>query len=93
MRKLEKPSPSESSLLFEMDPEPAPESLTALGGMPLVVQAFRSLGLPGSVKRQVQVKERQRGYEEATLVESFVVLPAGVGSAWMIFSVCGRRAA
>jgi hypothetical protein len=45
--------------------------------MPRVVQPFRSLGLPGSVKRQVQVKERQRGYEEATLVESFVVLPAG----------------
>jgi hypothetical protein len=79
MRKPEKPSPTESSLLFEIDPEPAPESLTALGGMPLVVQAFRSLGLPGSVKRPVQVKERHRGYDEATLVESFVVLHAAGG--------------
>jgi hypothetical protein len=79
MRKVEKASPTESPLLFQIDPEPAPESLTALGGMALVVQAFRSLGLPGSVKRQVQVKERQRGYDEATLVESFVVLNAAGG--------------
>ncbi|MGO9273856.1 MAG: hypothetical protein ACLQOO_27050 [Terriglobia bacterium] len=46
MRKGEKVSPTESPVLFEMDPEPAPEMLTALGGIPLVVQTFRSLGLP-----------------------------------------------
>ena len=79
MGKREKLSPTESEMLFEIDPEPAPESLTALGGMPLAVQAFRSLGLPGSVKRHVQVKERERGYDEATLVESFMVLHAAGG--------------
>ena len=42
----------------------------------MLVRAFRSLGLPQSVKRHVQVKERQRGYEEATFVESFVILNA-----------------
>ena len=47
MRKIEKPSPTESPLLFEFDSQPAEEMLTALGGLPLVVQAFRSLGLPG----------------------------------------------
>ncbi|MGH2397623.1 MAG: IS1380 family transposase [bacterium] len=76
MRKIEKPSPTESPLLFEVDPEPAQEVLTALGGVPLVVQAFRSLGLPASVKQHVPVKERQRGYDEATFVESFVILNA-----------------
>ncbi len=44
-----------------------------------MVQAFRSLGLPRSVKEQVRVKERQRGYDEATLVESFVILNAAGG--------------
>jgi hypothetical protein len=34
MRKLEKPSPTESPLLFEFDPKPAEEMLTALGGLP-----------------------------------------------------------
>ena len=63
MRKIEKPSPTEAPLLFEFDPQPAEEMLTALGGLPLVVQAFRSLGLPGSVQQHLVVKERQRGYD------------------------------
>jgi hypothetical protein len=79
MRKERKPSPTESPRLFEVDPEPASEVLTALGGIPLVVQAFRALGVPGSVKQQVQIKERQRGYEEAPFVESFVMLNAAGG--------------
>jgi hypothetical protein len=61
LRKLDKPSPTEFPLLLNLDPEPAPETLTALGGMPLLVQAFRSLGLPASVQRQVRIKQRQRG--------------------------------
>ena len=79
MRKLDKPSPTESPLRFEIDPEPASETLTALGGIPLLVQAFRSLGLPASVERQVRIKQRQRGYDEATMVESFVILNAAGG--------------
>jgi|SRR5579863_4956683 len=79
MRKPTKASPTESPLRFEVDPEPIEETLTALGGIPLVVQAFRSLGLPQSVKEQVRVKERERGYDEATMVESFVILNAAGG--------------
>ena len=63
-------------MLFEIDPEPLPETLTALGGVPLLVQTFRSLALPASVRQHVRVKERERGYDEATMVESFVVLNA-----------------
>jgi hypothetical protein len=66
MRK-EKPSPTESPLLFEIDPEPLPEAVTAMAGVPLVVQAFRSLDLPGSVRQHLHIKERQRGYDEANL--------------------------
>ena len=79
MHKIEKCSPTESPLLFELDPKPAEEMLTSWGGIPLVVQAFRSLGLPGSVKQHVVVKERQRGYDEATFVESLVLLNAAGG--------------
>ena len=79
MHKIEKTSPTESPLLFELDPKPAEEMLTSWGGIPLVVQAFRSLGLPGRVKQHVVVKERQRGYDEATFVESFVMLNAAGG--------------
>src|SRR5208337_4504338 len=76
MRKLDKPSPTESQQLSALDPEPPPETLTALCGMPLLVQAFRSLGLPASVKRQVRIKQRQRGYQLmlAVWAETGVVL-------------------
>ena len=76
MRKPEKLSPTESDFLFEIDPEPASESLTSWGGVPLLVRAYRSLGLPGSVQRNVRVKQRQRGYDEASVIESFVILNA-----------------
>ena len=79
MRKEPKPSPTESPLLFEIDPVILEETLTALGGIPLVVQVFRSLGLRKSVRAQVRVKERERGYDEATFVESFVILNAAGG--------------
>ena len=76
MIKPKRPSPTESPLLFEIDSEPLAETLTAWGGVPLVVQAFRSLGVPASVQQHVQIKQRERGYDEATMVESFVVLNA-----------------
>ncbi|MGO8787330.1 MAG: hypothetical protein ACLQVL_08100 [Terriglobia bacterium] len=79
MRKLTKPSPTVSPLLFEVDPEPLQGTLTARGGIPLVVQAFRSLGLPRSIQEHVRVKQRERGYDEATWVESFVILNAAGG--------------
>lgn len=45
-------------MLLEIDPEPLAESLTALGGVPLVVQAFRSLGLPAAIREHVHIQER-----------------------------------
>ena len=42
----------------------------------IAVQAFRLLGLPARVGCQVPIKQRDHGYDEATMVESFVVLNA-----------------
>jgi hypothetical protein len=71
-----KPSPTELPLGFTIDPEPIQETLTSWGGTPLLLQAFRSLGLPRSVGQHVQIKQRDRGFDEASMVESFVVLHA-----------------
>ena len=76
MRRKPKQSPAEGEFLFEIDPEPLEECVTALGGLPLLVRAIRSLDVPGSVKRNLHLKKRERGFDEPTYVESFLVLNA-----------------
>jgi hypothetical protein len=71
-----KPSAAEGEFLFQLDPEPWEECVTAYAGIPLFVQAMRSLDVPGGVKQHLQVKQRQRGLNEASYVESFLVLNA-----------------
>ena len=43
---------TESPWPFEVDPHPIEETLTAFGGIPLVVQTFCSLGLPQCWREQ-----------------------------------------
>jgi hypothetical protein len=76
---LRKHSPAAGEFLFEIDPEPLRECVTGLGGIPLLVRAARSLDVSGSVQRHVRVKQRERGFDEATYVESFLVLNAAGG--------------
>ena len=76
---LRKRSPAAGEFLFEIDPEPLDEQVTALGGIPLLVRAARSLDVPGRVARHLHLKQRERGFDEATYVESFLVLNAAGG--------------
>ncbi len=76
MKNPRKPSSTESSLFLSIDPEPIAETLTSMGGVPLLVRAYRSLGLPAMVREHVEVKQRERGLDEAEMVESIVVLNA-----------------
>jgi hypothetical protein len=71
-----KRSPAEGEFLFEIDPETLEECVTAHGGLPLFVRAVRSLDVPGRVKRNLHLKQRERGPNEAAYVESFLVLNA-----------------
>ncbi len=71
-----KRSRAEGEFLFEIDPEPLEECVTALGGLPLFLRAVRSLDVPGSVKRHLRLKQRERGLDEAAYVESFLTLNA-----------------
>ena len=76
MRKTGRYADEPLLLPIDIDPEPIEERLTAWGGAALLVQAIRSLDVPGSTKRNVQVKQRQRGYSEAEYVESLILLHA-----------------
>jgi len=64
---------------FEIDPEPLGECLTAYGGLSLVSEAYRALGVRDAVARHVQVKIRQRGLAEPEMVEAFLLLLAAGG--------------
>ena len=80
MRSHEDPHPPPNPLLpFQLDSEPATDPLTAFGGLPLVAQTYRSLGLPPSVACHLRLKHRQRGLDEATMVESVILLNAAGG--------------
>src|SRR5258708_16017543 len=71
---LQRRSATQQPLGFDFDEGHAEQGLTALAGIPLLVQAFRSLDLPRSVQRNVSMKQRQRGLVEAGYVESFLIL-------------------
>ena len=87
-------SPAEGEFLFEIDEQPLEECLTALGGVPLLVRTLRSLDVPGNVRRHIAIKKRRRGFDEATYVESFVVLQAVGGDCPDDFETLrGRRRA
>ena len=76
---LDRVSPAQQALGFEYDEGHTEQSLTALAGIPLLLQAFRSLDGPRSVQRNVAIKQRQRGLDEAGYVESFLILNATGG--------------
>jgi hypothetical protein len=69
-------SPAEGEFLFELDPEPLAETVTAYGGLPLFLRAARSLDAGGLANRHLHIKQRQRGLDEGSYVESFLVLNA-----------------
>ena len=47
--------------------------------MPLFVRTARSLDVPGSVKRNLALKQRDRGFDEATYIGSFACTGVGKG--------------
>lgn len=87
MKKEKKLSPTELPLAIEIDPEPVKETWTARAGIPLLVEASRRLGVPDSVKRWVKIKQRERGFDEATMVEAFMVLNAAGGECMDDFEI------
>jgi hypothetical protein len=56
----ERLSPAQAPLGFDYAEGHADQGLTALAGIPLLLQAFRSLDVPRSVQRHVSIKQRQR---------------------------------
>lgn len=54
-------------------------SVTPRAGLATVAEAARGMGLPAVVERSVRVKQRERGFTDWEVVESFLLLIAGGG--------------
>lgn len=59
---------------FALDPRPLEEMGSPHAGLLATSRALRSMGLDGLVSANLELKARQRGYSEAQLVESIVLL-------------------
>lgn len=70
---------SQGLLPFQLIQDASKVLLTSFGGLPLVMETFRSLGLPQSIKKQLALHQREGTYQEADYVESFVSVFAAGG--------------
>ena len=59
---------------FVLDDRPLVEATSPHAGALCVSRAFRSLGLPGLIEANLDLRKRQRGFAEAQLVESICLL-------------------
>jgi DDE family transposase len=75
----ERDAQAKLGLGFEYEQSEPDERVTARAGIPLLVDAFRALGLAQSARDNLHLKQRQRGLDEAQYVESFVILNASGG--------------
>jgi hypothetical protein len=61
---------------FVLDARPLAEATSAHAGLLGVSRVFRSLGLPDLIAANLPLRQRQRGFAEAQLLESLVLLQA-----------------
>jgi hypothetical protein len=64
---------------FVLDPRPLAEATSARAGLLAVSRVFRSLGLPGMIEANLPLRKRQRGFSEAQIIESLVMLQVAGG--------------
>jgi hypothetical protein len=69
----------ETRLPFELDVRAEAGALTAHGGVPLLIEAFRTSGAAAVVDEQVAIKRRKRGLPPSQLVEGLFSLWAAGG--------------
>ena len=68
------PTPLLAKTPFVLDPRPLTEASSPNAGLLASSRAFRSLGLPGLIEANLPLRKRNRGYSEAQMVESLVLL-------------------
>jgi hypothetical protein len=61
---------------FVLDARPLHEATSAHAGLLSISRVYRSVGLPSLIAANLQLRKRQRGFSEAQIIESIVLLQA-----------------
>jgi hypothetical protein len=80
-------------LPFQLIEDSSKVLMTSFGGLPLVMEAFRALGLRQSIRKHLRLQQRSGKYEEADYVESFVSLFVAAGDCLDDFHLLRQDAA
>jgi hypothetical protein len=80
-------------LPFQLIEDSSKVLITSFGGLALVMEAFRALGLPQSIRKHLALQQRSGKYEEADYVESFVSLFVAAGDCLDDFHLLRQDAA
>jgi hypothetical protein len=70
---------SQGLLPFQLVQDTSKVLITSFGGIPLVMETFRALGLVQSVQRHLPLLQREGKYREADYIESFISVFAAGG--------------
>ncbi len=74
-------------LPFQLVEDSSHALVTSFGGLPLVMETFRALGLPQSIQKHLPLQRRPGKYEEADYVESFISVFAAGGDCFDDFQL------
>ena len=66
--------PLQAKTPFVLDPRPLAEASSPHAGALALSRVFRSLGLPGLIAANLPLRQRQRGFEEAQMIETITLL-------------------
>ena len=80
-------------LPFQLVADQTKVLVTSVGGLPLVMETFRALGLPQSIAKHLPLHKRPAKYEEADYVESFLAVFAAGGDCFDDFQLLRQDAA
>jgi len=80
-------------LPFQLVEDPSKVLMDSFGGLPLVMETFRALGLPRSVQKHLPIQHRPGKYEESDYVESFLSVFAAGGDCFDDFHLLREDAA
>ena len=68
--------PTLAKSCFALDPRPLKEPASPNAGVLAISRVYRALRIPELVAANLQFKQRQRGFEEAQMMESIIMLQA-----------------